>query len=96
MAIEKISQVAGRALPLRGDNIAVAINNHGEIAGWSYCCDHRVHAFLWQKGTTRDLGTLGGLSSTAVAINRPSGSSMDFNAATAASPLRPDAAMARC
>jgi probable HAF family extracellular repeat protein len=48
----------------------VAINNAGEIAGWSNPKDSTdVHAFRWDStsGMT-DLGTLGGPSSVAVAV----------------------------
>lgn len=58
-----------------------AINNRGEVVGWSPmempAAPRPVpprarpvsHAVLWENGQIRDLGTLGGLESTARAIN---------------------------
>ena len=40
------------------------INEHGQITGTS-----GKHAFIWINGRMRDLGTLGGKTSDAVAIN---------------------------
>ena len=51
---------------LRGSNIgrSLGINERGEIVG------HLANrAFVWANGTIHDLGTLGGSSSSAVAIN---------------------------
>lgn len=57
---------------------ASAINNRGEIVGVSgtarktkHTTSYRFisHAFLWQKGKMRDLGSLGGDNSTALALN---------------------------
>ena len=50
-----------------------ALNDRGQIVGWSNVAtseeEGAVHAFLWQGGEMQDLGTLGGLSSQATAIN---------------------------
>jgi len=66
-------------LPGRRESMATDINERGQVVGISYSedrdcgsvyqavCDAR--AFLWQHGKLTDLGTLGGASSTAVAIN---------------------------
>src|SRR5205807_1160845 len=49
---------------------ATAINDRGQVVGSSNFPDFvTVHAFLWQAGTMIDLGTLGGASSIALAIN---------------------------
>ena len=54
------------------------LNDRGQVVGWSYPrkgkshnCDFANcnHAFLWQDGRMRDLGTLGGGASAAEAIN---------------------------
>jgi probable HAF family extracellular repeat protein len=62
-----------KELPTYGgdpDGIAVAINNHGQVAGASGDCSafnvtsfyylSPVHALLWQNGTVTNLGSLGG------------------------------------
>ncbi len=47
-----------------------AINDRGQIVGSSVTKDGRTHAFLWQDGKLRDLGSLPGRpNSDAVAIN---------------------------
>jgi len=53
------------------NNLAWAINNHGQIVGFSDLTnDQTMHAFLWQKGVMTDLGTLpGDFSSAAYGIN---------------------------
>jgi probable HAF family extracellular repeat protein len=59
---------------------ATAVNNAGQVVGGSYGIhsgghhhglhSHRIsHAFLWQNGVMTDLGTLGGKSSYANAVN---------------------------
>lgn len=40
-----------------GDNVAVGINNHGEITTNSVMSDGTIHAFLWATGVLNDLGT---------------------------------------
>jgi probable HAF family extracellular repeat protein len=55
---------------LGGQSAARAINGQGQIVGWSALAGGGVaHAFLYENGTMRDLGTWGGDSSTAIAIN---------------------------
>ena len=53
---------------LRGHccSYALAINNAGDVVGFSAPPNH---AFLWHRGHLTDLGTLGGHSSVATAIN---------------------------
>lgn len=41
----------------------IAINDAGEIAGYSARADYSLHAFLWRNGSMQDLGTLGGRNS---------------------------------
>ncbi len=50
---------------------ATAINNAGEVAGWAYGADNRVHAFKWTASTRMlDLGIpTNGMHSFAAAIN---------------------------
>lgn len=46
-----------------------AINNRGQIVGSGTVTGGREHALLWQNGKVTDLGTLGGPTSIALAIN---------------------------
>jgi probable HAF family extracellular repeat protein len=49
---------------------ALAVNDRGQVAGYSMLAGlGPEHAFLWQHGRMRDLGTLGGLISGATDIN---------------------------
>ena len=51
-------------------SFAYAINNSGQVAGWSNSTGNTAyHATLWNGTTATDLGTLGGTSSGAYAIN---------------------------
>jgi probable HAF family extracellular repeat protein/parallel beta-helix repeat protein len=67
----------GRMTPVAGlggsQSAATAINDSGQIAGFSTLADNRnSHAFLTSvSGPARDLGTLGGSSSFALALNNP-------------------------
>ena len=56
---------------LPGDymSFAYAINNNGEIVGYSYSSSINRSAFLYSNGIMTDLGTIGGHSSFAYAIN---------------------------
>ena len=50
---------------------AMAINNLRQVVGWSYVSREPdvVHAFLWENGKMRDLGTIGESASYALGIN---------------------------
>jgi probable HAF family extracellular repeat protein len=50
---------------------AVAVNDRGQVAGWSATspANETEHAFLWERGRMLDLGTLGGQHSHATAIS---------------------------
>jgi probable HAF family extracellular repeat protein len=48
---------------------AYAINDRGQVAGWSLTEAGDSHAFLWREGVMIDLGTLGGKNSSAAALN---------------------------
>lgn len=66
-------------LPGMRESMASDINERGQVVGVSYNVDRDCgsvyeavcdeHAFVWQQGKLTDLGTLGGKSSEAVAIN---------------------------
>ena len=52
------------------DDIPLAVNDAGQIVGWYKRTPTDVNkAFLWVNGAITDLGTLGGQSSVATAIN---------------------------
>jgi probable HAF family extracellular repeat protein len=55
---------------LGGNTYANSINSAGDVAGNSVAADGNDHAFLWTaSGGLQDLGTLGGITSTAMALN---------------------------
>jgi probable HAF family extracellular repeat protein len=47
---------------------AKAVNATGQVVGWSLTPTLETHAFIWEAGTMRDLGTLGGKTSVALTI----------------------------
>lgn len=51
------------------NGVALAINNQGQVAGFSFSCED-FHALLWHGGILTDLGNLGGtVNNNASAIN---------------------------
>ncbi len=71
------------ALPGGNSSFAQAINDRGDVVGFSSGSGPGLHAFRWRDGVMTDLGTLGGaLNATAFDINRAGvvvGGSGDFN-----------------
>jgi probable HAF family extracellular repeat protein len=47
---------------------ALALNSHDQVVGWVQQGPEQ-HAFLWDRGTLRDLGTVSGASTMATGIN---------------------------
>ena len=45
------------------------VNEAGQVVGWSATRKRTTHAFVWQDGKLTDLGTAGGIASSAAAIN---------------------------
>ncbi|MFC5924369.1 hypothetical protein [Micromonospora vulcania] len=53
-----------------GDGAATAMNDRGDIVGWSTVADGSRHAVLWRRGVITDLGVLpGDTNSAAVDVN---------------------------
>jgi probable HAF family extracellular repeat protein len=52
-----------------GSSAAFAINDSGQIAGYSYYMLGQQHAVVWQNGVIGDLGTFGGSGAQATGIN---------------------------
>ena len=50
-------------------SFAEAINDLGQVAGYSSTQGPETHAFIWSRGRMQDIGTLGGDNSYAHAIN---------------------------
>ncbi|HEX9059583.1 MAG TPA: hypothetical protein VF941_05350, partial [Clostridia bacterium] len=55
---------------LGGNNTTVvAVNDIGQVIGYSDTANGKEHGFVWEDGKITDLGTLGGYYSRALAIN---------------------------
>lgn len=67
------TEIGNQGSPLGGqfDNVPTAINNRGQVVGWSDLPgDATTHAFLWQNRAITDLGVLpGDVSSFAFGVN---------------------------
>jgi probable HAF family extracellular repeat protein len=48
---------------------AVAVDEHGQVVGWSETADGEQHAFLWEDGRLVDLGALAGAESSSRAVD---------------------------
>ena len=48
---------------------ATAVNDSGQVVGWSYAAAYGYAAFIWENGVMVSLGTLGGTNSWARDIN---------------------------
>jgi len=66
---------------------ATSINDAGEVVGYSYVDDLTRHAFLYQNGVMRDLGSLGGYSA-ALSINN-AGDIVGFSSESTYGPAHP-------
>ena len=65
-------QSLGDLGPSGSGGTAMAVNDHGEVVGVSSGVVNSagvVRAVIWQHGIVKDIGTLGGLHSTACALN---------------------------
>ena len=51
------------------ESVATAINNHGQVVGYSSTYGDETHAFFYMQDQMLDLGTLGGTESRANGIN---------------------------
>ena len=51
------------------DSCGTAINNSGQITGYSFTSDGNSRAFLYSNGVMKDIGTLGGSASQGDSIN---------------------------
>jgi probable HAF family extracellular repeat protein len=47
----------GRIVSVIALSVATAINDRGQVVGWSTTADGLQRSFLWEKGTMRQLGT---------------------------------------
>jgi probable HAF family extracellular repeat protein len=63
--------IKGYSNPLSNGILPAAINDAGQVVGYMYVSGYQTHAFSWTVGAGfLDLGTLGGATSTAVAVNK--------------------------
>lgn len=52
-----------------GVTVAIAINNSGQVTGYSKTASGEQHAFIYSDGVMTDLGALGGPNSSGFGIN---------------------------
>jgi probable HAF family extracellular repeat protein len=58
-----------RVTDLGPGTVGTAINNAGQVVGYSYTASGPNQPFLWSNGTLTNLGTLGGTAGEALGIN---------------------------
>ena len=65
---DPFSWTAGTMTDLGSTQSANAINDNGQVTGWTHTASEATHVFMWSNGTITDLGTFG-LDPVGEAIN---------------------------
>lgn len=69
VVLGQTAKVTPVAVPGAGFVYVTGLNERGHLAGYYYAADSSQHAFIWTNAVAVDLGTLGGRSSVANALN---------------------------